>query len=278
MRSPTQTLGGNPPESPEMNARPAALDSHNRDQIIALARGLAVIRAFTDHDEHLTLAEIAKIVDLPRATVRRCLLTLASLGYIEARGKFFRLAPQVLTLAQAYLSSSLLPRVAQPFLERVSEALEESCSVSVLHDDQAIYIARSSRKRMASLSRDVGTRLPAYCTSMGRVLLANLSESELDAFLMRVPLKSFTRFTIVDKDELRRILVDIRRHEFSLVDQELELDLRAISVPVRNASGRIIAALHVSTQASRTPKKQILNVFLPLIRKTVSEMRPLLLG
>src|SRR5271170_5055803 len=167
----------------------------SRDQITALARGLSVIRAFSGQDEQMTLADIAKLVHLPRATVRRCLLTLEALGYVEARGRFFRLAPQALTLAQAYLSSSLLPRVALPFLERMSETLSESCSVSVLHEDQVIYVARSTRKRLASLNRDVGTRLPAYCTSMGRVLLAALSEAELDAFLKRVRPERFTRFT-----------------------------------------------------------------------------------
>lgn len=273
-----QTLGRNPPKSRNMEAEPTALDLQHRNQITALVRGLAVIRAFTDHDEHITLAEIAKIVDLPRATVRRCLLTLAALGYVEARGKFFRLAPQVLTLAQAYLSSSLLPRVAQPFLEWVSEVSGESCSVSVLHDDQVIYIARSSRKRMASLHRDVGTRLPAYCTSMGRILLANLSDRELHTFFKRVTLEPFTRFTIVEKEELRRLLAEVRRREFCLVDQELELNLRAIAVPIRNASGRIVAALNVSTQANRTTKKQMVDTFLPVIRQAATEMRPLLLG
>src|SRR5215472_5277296 len=169
--------------------------ARGRDQITALARGLAVIRAFAGQDEQMTLADLAKVVGLPRATVRRCLLTLEALGYVEARGRLFHLAPQVLTLAQAYLSSSLLPRVALPFLERMSEELGESCSVSVLHDDQVIYVARSTRKRLASLHRDVGTRLPAYCTSMGRVLLANLSEGELDRYLKRSKREPLTRFT-----------------------------------------------------------------------------------
>lgn len=252
--------------------------ARSRDQITALARGLAVIRAFSGRDEQMTLADIAKVVGLPRATVRRCLLTLEALGYVEARGRLFRLAPQVLTLAQAYLSSSLLPRVATPFLERMSDALGESCSVSVLHDDQVIYVARSTRKRLASLHRDVGTRLPAYCTSMGRVLLANLSDRDLDAFFERSSRERNTRFTVVEEDKLREILTEARRREFCLVDQELELDLRSIAVPLRNASGRVIAALNVSTQASRTNKRHMLDVFLPAMRAAAAEMRPLLLG
>jgi IclR family pca regulon transcriptional regulator len=263
---------------PDETAEPTAGKLQSRDQITALARGLAVIRAFSGHDEHMTLAEIAKIVDLPRATVRRCLLTLEALGYVEMRGKFFRLAPQVLTLAQAYLSSSLLPRVALPFLERLSEALGESCSVSVLHGEQVIYVARSTRKRLGSLHRDVGTHLPAYCTSMGRVLLAYLPESELDAYFKHAALKPFTRFTVTDEKALRDILAEIRRREFCVIDQELELDLRGIAVPLRNASGRVVAAMNASTQASRTGKKQMTDMFLPALRGAATEMRPLLLG
>lgn len=250
----------------------------SRDQITALARGLAVIRAFSGRDEQMTLADIAKVVGLPRATVRRCLLTLEALGYVEAQGRLFRLAPQVLTLAQAYLSSSLLPRVATPFLERMSEALGESCSVSVLHDEHVIYVARSTRKRLASLHRDVGSRLPAYCTSMGRVLLASLSDRELDSYFNRAARERLTRFTVVDENELREILAEIRRREFCIVDQELELDLRAVAIPLRNASGRVVAALNVGTQASRTNKRQLTDAFLPAMRAAAAEMRPLLLG
>ena len=256
----------------------AEAGSHPRDQITALARGLAVIRAFSGQDEQMTLADIAKLVALPRATVRRCLLTLEALGYVELRGRFFRLAPQVLTLAQAYLSSSLLPRVTAPFLERMSGELGESCSVSVLHDDQVIYVARSARKRLASLHRDVGARLPAYCTSMGRVLLAALPDSELDAFLKRVPREAYTRFTVTGGRELREAVAEVRRRDYSVVDQELELDLRAIAVPLRNASGRVVAALNVSTQASRTGKRELIDKILPAARAAAAEIRPLLLG
>jgi IclR family pca regulon transcriptional regulator len=221
---------------------------------------------------------LLKVVNLPRATTRRCLLTLEALGYVDVKGRFFRLAPQVLTLAQAYLSSSLLPRVAGPFLERLSAELGESCSVSVLHDDQVIYVARSTRKRLASLHRDVGARLPAYCTSMGRVLLAALQERELDGILKRVPRERLTRHTLVMPRELKEAIADVRDRDYSLVDQEMEMDLRALAVPVRNSSGRVIAALNVSTQASRTGKRQLLDAVLPVIRQAAAEMRPLLLG
>src|SRR3954463_2602805 len=183
----------NKPEAPAVE--------DNRSYVTALARGLSVMKAFDEQHAQLTLSDVARIVGLPRASARRALLTLEMLGYVTSNGRLFSLSPQVLTLARAYLASSPVPRVAQGFLETVSEALCESCSLSILHGEEAIYIARSTRKRIASLHRDVGAHLPAHCTSMGRVLLAALGEAELDAFLTRATLNSFTPYTVTDKDE-----------------------------------------------------------------------------
>jgi IclR family pca regulon transcriptional regulator len=252
--------------------------STDNNYIAALARGLAVMRSFAGQRNQLTMAEIAKLVGLPRATVRRCLITLTALGYIDTTGKYYRLTPQVLTLSQAYFSSNPLPRVAQPYIEQVSEAVGESCSVSVLTGDEVIYVARSTRKRAASVHRDIGQNLPAYCTSMGRVLLANLEDTDLDAYFKRVTLKKFTHDTVVDEATLRGILEQVRRREFCLIDGELEHNLRAIAVPVRNSLGKVIAAAHISTEADRTPKDKIRNEFLPVLRTAVSQMRPMLIG
>ncbi len=235
------------------------------------------MRSFSgQQDERLTLADISKIVNLPRATVRRSLITLAALGYVEENGKSFRLAPKVLTLAQAYLSSNLLPRVAHPFVEQVSSQLGESCSVSILHETEVIYVARSTNKRLAALLGDVGSRRPAYCTSMGRILLAHLPEPALDTFFRTVELKPFTAHTITDEGELRKLLVKIRKQDFCLSDQQTELELRTIAVPLRNNAGRVVAAMHVSTQASRTAKRQMIERFLPVLRKAAAEIRALL--
>jgi IclR family transcriptional regulator, pca regulon regulatory protein len=250
----------------------------DNNYIAALARGLAVMRSFAGQRNQMTMAEIAKLVGLPRATVRRCLITLSSLGYIDTNGKYYRLTPQVLTLSQAYFSSNPLPRVAQPYIEQVSEAVGESCSVSVLTGDEVIYVARSTRKRAASVHRDVGQNLPAYCTSMGRVLLANLEEAELDRYFKRVTLKKFTHETVADEATLRGILEQVRRREFCLIDGELEHNLRSIAVPVRNSVGKVIAAAHISTEADRSPKEKVRNEFLPVLRMAVSRMRPLLIG
>lgn len=252
--------------------------AESRNYVTALARGLAVIRAFGGDNQQMTLSDVARIANLPRATVRRCLLTLQTLGYVDTNGRFFSLSPQVLTLAQAYLRSSVLPRVAQPFLERVSDQTGESCSISILHGEEVIYVARSSRKRIASLHRDVGTHLPAHCTSMGRVLLAALPPGELDRFLRRATLGSFTPYTITDQSRLRQVLERVAREGYCIVDQELEIDLRSLAVPVRNGTGRVVAALNVSTQSGRTTHEHLVQKLLPIMRNTAAEMRPLLLG
>jgi IclR family pca regulon transcriptional regulator len=253
-------------------------DIPERSFVAAIERGLSVMRAFHDQSDRLTLSDVARLVSLSRATARRCLLTLRALGYVESEGRYFSLTPQVLTLAQAYLSSSPLPRVAQSSLERVSEKLGESCSLSLLHGDEVIYVARSTRKRIGSLHRDVGSHLPAHCTSMGRVLLAALSDTDRDSYFTTARLEEFTRKTITNKDELREKIEKVKARGYCIVDQELEPDLRSIALPVLNASGRVVAALNVSAQASRTTKKQMVDQFLPVLRDAVREMRPLLIG
>jgi IclR family pca regulon transcriptional regulator len=260
------------------NATPEGKEDAARSYVTALARGLSVLKAFDDQNARLTLSDVARIVDLPRASARRALLTLEALGYVESHGRTFSLSPQVLTLARAYLASSPVPRIAQGFLENVSETLGESCSLSILHGEEVIYIARSTRKRIGSLHRDVGAHLPAHCTSMGRALLAALPDAELERFLANVKLRSFTPYTVTDDGDLRAILEKVRRNGYSLVDQELEVDLRSVAVPVQNAGGRVIAAMNVSAQASRTPKKQLIDRFLPALREAAMKMRPLLIG
>ena len=248
-----------------------------RDYVAALARGLAVMQAFANQNEYLTLSEVAKLTHLSRASVRRSLLTLASLGYMEARGKFFRLAPRVLGLTRAYLSSSLLPRVAQPVIDKVSETIHEPCSVSILHGDDVIYVARSSR-RTQTLLLDVGAHLPAWCTSMGRVLLASLPDDELDAFLKRLEPRALTPFTITDKKKLKRVILKVRDDGVCLGDQEAERDLRAIAVPVLNRGGRVVAAMQAIAEARRVSRQQMIGEFLPVLRQAAAEMRPLLIG
>ncbi len=246
--------------------------------ITALARGLSVMRAFTSQSQHLTLADVARIVNLPRASVRRCLLTLQTLGYVESRDRYFSLSPRVLTIAQAYLTSSVLPRVSQSFLERLSEQIGESCSISILNGEDVIYVARSARKRMASLHREVGTQLPAHCTSMGRVLLAALSEGELQAFFEQVTLTKYTPSTITSLSKLATVIKRVAKDGYCIVDEELEVNLRAIAVPVRNAAGAVVGAINVSTQAGRTSRQTLVDTYLPQMLQTAAELRPLLVN
>ena len=253
-------------------------DVTDRNHLRVLERGLTVIRAFAGQRNPMTPADIARVAGLPRATVRRCLLTLATLGYVGQMGRYFHLTPQMLTLAQAYLSSSLLPRVAQSVVEQVSEELGESCSVSILNGDSVIYVARSSRKRVSSVHRGVGTHLPAYSTSMGRVLLANLPKADLDAYFERVTLKKFTAATITNEAKLRALLKRVHRIGFCIIDSELEHDLRAIAVPVYDSAGNVVAAMHVSTQDGRIAADRMEKQFLPNLRRAASQMRQLLIA
>lgn len=246
--------------------------------VTALARGLAVIRAFGRDPAEPTLTDLAKATELPRATVRRCVHTLVGLGYAQSDGRHFSLTPKILTLGYAYLSTASLPRVAQPFLERISESCNESCSLSILEGDEVVYLARSARKRIMSVDLSVGSLLPAYCTSMGRVLLAALPEDEVCNRLARAKLEQFTPHTIVDPDALREILNGVRRQGFALVDQELEVGLRSLAVPVFGAGGKVVAAMNVSAQAGRVDIVQLRGPLLDSLRLGVAELSAVLGG
>lgn len=239
----------------------------------SLARGLAVIRAFSEAGASLTSAEVAKITGLPRAATRRCLLTLVQLGYAGNDGHSFYLKPKVLSLGYSFLSSASLAAILSPLLEQVSARLQESSSAAVLDDDQILYIARAATRRIMSIGLNVGSRLPAYCTSMGRVLLAHLPAAERDAYLARAELKRFTAHTIADRAALARELDAVRAQGYALIDQELELGLRSIAVPVVNRAGAVVAALNASAQAARATPDQIRDTFLPVLREAAGEAR-----
>jgi IclR family pca regulon transcriptional regulator len=217
----------------------------------AFARGLRVIRSFGEGRETMTLADIAKLTDLPRATVRRSLFTLGQLGYVIDDGRQFRLTPKVLSLGYAYLSSTPLPRVILPALEMVSEQVRESCSAAILDGPDIVYIARSATKRIMSVGLAVGSRLPAYCTSLGRALLAYEPVERQQAILATSLLKPLTPKTVTDPQTLLGIFQQVAHQGYAFVDEELELGLRSIAVPVTNATGHVVAAINISTQASR---------------------------
>jgi IclR family pca regulon transcriptional regulator len=245
----------------------------------SLARGLVVIQAFSQQKRNLTIAQISHKTGIPRAAVRRCLYTLAQLGYVSADdGRNFALRPKILALGHAYLSSGRLATSAQPLLEHVSRTVHESCSMAILEGDDILYVARSSTTtRIVSIDLGVGSRLPAFCTSMGRVLLADLSPNELEGYLARVRLTPFTNRTLSSPDKLKKMLNTVRTSGYALIDQELEIGLRSIAVPVKDLAGKVVAALNVGTQASRIPLAEMQTKFLPPLRAAAHELGMLLL-
>jgi IclR family pca regulon transcriptional regulator len=218
----------------------------------SLERGLAVIRAFDARHPELTLSEVARICDLTRAAARRFLLTLADLGYVRTDGRMFSLTPRVLELGYAFLSSLSLPEVAEPHLEQLSAEVHESSSVSVLDGDDIVYVARVPTRRIMAVAINVGTRFPAYATSMGRVLVAHRPDDEVEAYLARVRLERLTARTIGSVAELGTELRRVRERGYAIVDQELEEGLRSMAAPVLDRSGAVTAAVNVSVHASRT--------------------------
>jgi IclR family transcriptional regulator, pca regulon regulatory protein len=232
----------------------------------SLERGLAVIRAFDAQRPELTLSEVARHCDLTRAAARRFLLTLADLGYVRTDGRLFRLTPRVLELGYAYLSSLSLPEVAAPHLERLVAEVHESSSMSVLDGDDIIYVARVPTARIMTVAINVGTRFPAYATSMGRVLLAALPTDDLDAYLERVTLSRLAPRTITSADALRAELGRVRSQGWAIVDQELEAGLRSVAAPVRDRGGVTVAAINVSVHASRTTLDGIRRKLVPPLR------------
>ncbi|MDF3839872.1 IclR family transcriptional regulator C-terminal domain-containing protein [Cupriavidus basilensis] len=244
----------------------------------SLARGLQVIRAFSEHRRNLTISQVSQTTGLSRAAVRRCLYTLKVLGYVGEDSKRFSLRPQVLTLGHAYLSSTPLAVVAQPYLDKVSEVLHESCSAASLDGDEIVYLCRSAETRIMSISLLVGTRLPAYCTSMGQVLLSQLPRDALEEYFARVRLVARTERTITSVPELRTQIDKVRNAGYALLDQELEAGLRSIAVPVRDGRGCVVAAINVSTHASRASLDDMQTQFLPPLKACADALGSVLLG
>lgn len=243
------------------------------DFVSGFARGLKVIEAFGELHRRLSIAEAAKLTGLDRATVRRSLLTLAELGYADYDGKFFTLTPKILRLGHAYLSATPLPVLIQPHLDQLSEKAGQSASASVLDGTDIVYIARASQRRVMSINLTPGSRLPAYCASMGRVLLAALPESEARAVLARSELKANTPYTKTDPDELIAEFRRVRVNGYAIIDQELEIGLCSIAVPVENDRGQILAALNIGAPAAHVPASEMKERYLPLLKETQAALR-----
>ncbi len=252
------------------------VNDSDRDYIAGLAKGLTVIECFESGRERLTIADVARTTGLSRAAARRCLLTLERLRYAEFDGKFFSLTPRVLRLGYAYLSATALPQILQPFLEQLSEITHESCSASVLDSRDIVYIARAATKRIMSVGLNVGTRLPAYCTSMGRVLLAGLPPDEARRRILATERQKLTPRTAVAMRELVSLVDDARQNGYAIVDQELEIGLTSIAVPILTASGRCVASMNISAQSQRMSAAALKSQFLPHLTAMQHTIKPLL--
>ena len=247
-----------------------------RDIMGGLAKGLAAIETFTAERPRQSIAEVSAGSGLDRATARRCLLTLAHLGYADYDGKYFTLTPRILRLGTACLATMPLPQMVQPLLDRLSDDLGESSSVSILDGAEIVYVARAAQRKVMSIALMPGSRLPAFCTSMGRVMLAALPEAEARAVLDAAPLAARTRHTLTDPDAVMRELAKVRRQGFALIDQEVELGLRSIAVPVLNARGATMAALNIGVPATQEKVEDLVPLYLPAMQQIQSELRAML--
>jgi IclR family pca regulon transcriptional regulator len=265
---------GSLPDTPKTTPA-ASLDVYTGDPnfMTSLARGLIVIQAFTQQSPQMTISQLSIKTGLSRAAVRRCLYTLTKLGFAGAEdGSRYSLRPRMLTLSHTYTSSNTLSSAAQPILERMSSALRESFSVATLDGEDIVYIARTTVSRVMAVDLHIGSRLPAYCTSMGRVLLAYLPTDQLESYLAKVVLTPYTTRTVNSIEKLRLHLRNIRRSGYAICDQEYEVGLRSLAVPVYAPSGRAVATINLSGNAQRMTAMDMQTRFLPHLRNAANEL------
>ena len=243
----------------------------NPDFVLSLARGLAVIEAFQDRQDGVTVADVAGRTGLSGAAARRLLITLELLGYATHTGSVYRLGRRAAAgvLIPFFLFAG---DIGSPILEELSATFHESCSLSVLEGDEIVYVARSATKRIMSVNLFLASRLPAFCTSMGRVLLAALPKAEFDQYLKRVTLKPHTPRTMVTKAALRAEIERVRKQGYAIIDEELELGLRSLAVPIVTRTGRTIAAMNTGVHVSRVSRKELLERFLPVLQRSAATL------
>jgi IclR family pca regulon transcriptional regulator len=251
--------------------------SGGTDFIESLDRGLRVFELFGADPRPMILSDLAKAADLPRATVRRILFTLERAGYVASDGKLFRLTPRVLALAGSYLSSNQVVTILQPVLDRVSSAAKEISSLAILDGDEVIFVARSSPARVFSSGIDLGYRLPAFCSSVGRVMLGKFSNDELEAAINTADLTPMTPYTVTDKVLLLATIITDREKGYSLVDREAEPGFRSIAVPIRRYDGAIAAAINMGAHVDRVSTGEMIDRFLPLLREAADSVKSQLL-
>jgi len=250
-----------------------ALADYSSDFSEALARGITIITAFNADRRQMSLSDVSRVVDLPRATVRRAMYTLAHLGYVEAEGRLFRLTPKVLTLATAYLTSNPVSMVLQPLCERISSSVNATCSVAVLDGGEVVMVARAAPVQPATVGLGVGYRLPAYCSALGRALLSSLPDDRLDAYFDALTPVQLTPSTVTDKGRLRDLVLTARDDGYALVEQEAELGFRSLAMPLHRYDGAPVAAINIGTQMERMTAQDMLRDLLPLLRAEADSVR-----
>lgn len=246
------------------------------DYIGSLAKGLAVLEAFDGGHPRLSVAQAAEATGLDRAAARRCLLTLTELGYAQYDGKFFALNPRVLRLGSHALASMPLTQIVQPWLDQLSERIGESVSVSILDGAEIIYVARAAQRRVMSIGLMPGSRLPAHCTSMGRILLGALGRKEAMALIRSSDLSPRTPNSLTDPDAIMEAIEKAQRDGYALVDQEIEIGLRSLAVALANPQGRVQAALNVGVSAAQKSAEEIMREYLPALQQVRQGIQPAL--
>ena len=264
------------PGSPPASDQASETGERPGDSFVqSFARGLAVIRAFDAQRPSQTLTEVAASAGLTRAAARRILLTLQTLGYVNVDGRQFRLTAKTLDLGFAYLTSMPIWNLAEPVMEHLVAQVHESCSASVLDRTDIVYVLRVPTQKIIAINLATGSRLPAFCTSMGRVLLAGLDEAKLDEVLAASELTKRTPRTVIDPVELKKIIAQVREQQWAIVDQELETGLISLSAPIRDRQGRTIAAMNISGHAQRSTAKQMIRDFLPPLQAAAQRVSTL---
>jgi IclR family pca regulon transcriptional regulator len=261
----------------EQDARRRAESGRGPDFSEALARGLGVLASFGAERRPMTLSEVARAVDLPRATARRALHTLAELGFVAEDGRLFRLTPKVLSLAGAYLLSNAVSTVLQPAVDRLSAELNETVTAAVLDGEEVVMIAHAAPQRLVAAGGGIGFRLPAFCTALGRVLLAAEPQASLDLYLGRLRPARVTPATVVDKAALRQAILAVREAGHALVDGEAEVGYRSLAVPIRRFDGTVVAAMNVGMRVEQAMVEAMRQAYLPRLTGLAAELGPLIL-
>lgn len=241
-----------------------------------LAKGLAIIEAFSPRRTRMTVSEAAQASGTSRASARRCLLTLTEFGYLEFDGKYFRPQPRLLALSAAYSGPRALPQIAHPFLKAARDELHEAVSLAVLDRDVALFIARAEAERLVTTGISLGTRIDLYCSATGRVLLSGWNDERLAAYFDRIRPEARTRHSVVKKTALREVVKNVQSLGYATTDQELEIGLRSMAVPVVDARGTVVAALSASASTARVSIAQMVKGFLPVLKVNAASLGRLL--